>query len=83
MITKTTRYRITIDQQEHWHDAIPSDDRIEDMVYICQARGLLFKLERVTTTEDDSIPWGRHGGGRLISDAVVLHEYDPAHPLNA
>ena len=83
MITRTTRYRITMDQTEHWHDSLPSDDWVENCVFICDSRGLAFKVERVTTTIDDSIPWGRLGGGRLISETEILHEYDPTHPLNA
>jgi len=81
MITRTTRYRITMDQTEHWHDSLPSDDWVENCVFICDSRGLAFKVERVTTTIDDSYAWGT--GKRLISDATILHEYDPAHPLNA
>jgi len=73
MLKQCTRYRVTHDGQEYWHDSPPSEDRlaiIEDFITI---RGGHAKVERVTTTIDSDTPWGM---GKLHSDTQLIFEIE-------
>jgi len=54
-ISRRTRYRVTINGEQRWHDSPPSDDRLAEIEAFVTNRGGHARVDECTTTVEHAL----------------------------